>query len=118
MADALANARRELEHAVSRAEAELGRLRRALEALTHLDGTSPEPRRRARRTAPAGNGRRRRRGGSRADQAQKLVQSHPGITIPELAKSMKIQPNYLYRVLPTLEKDGKIKRDGKGWKPA
>jgi hypothetical protein len=31
---------------------------------------------------------------------------------------MKIQPNYLYRVLPKLAADGEIKRDGKGWRPA
>jgi hypothetical protein len=31
---------------------------------------------------------------------------------------MKIQPNYLYRVMPTLEKDGTIKRNGQGWFPA
>jgi hypothetical protein len=31
---------------------------------------------------------------------------------------MKIQPNYLYRVLPALAKEGKIKKQGKGWHPA
>ena len=31
---------------------------------------------------------------------------------------MKIQPNYLYRVLPGLEQDGKVKKHGKGWFPA
>jgi hypothetical protein len=31
---------------------------------------------------------------------------------------MGIQPNYLYRVLPGLEKDGQIKRQGRGWHPA
>jgi hypothetical protein len=28
---------------------------------------------------------------------------------------MKIQPNYLYRVMPRLVADGQIKRDGQGW---
>jgi hypothetical protein len=46
------------------------------------------------------------------------VRSNPGITIPELAKAMKIQPNYLYRVLPKLAADGQVKRDGKGWRLA
>jgi DNA-binding IscR family transcriptional regulator len=46
------------------------------------------------------------------------VRSQPGITIPEIAKTIKIQPNYLYRVLPKLEQDGQIKKDGKGWAPA
>ena len=68
----------------------------------------------ARRTG----GRRRGRRGTRAAQALDLVRSRPGITIPELAKEMKIAPNYLYRVLPPLAERGDIKRDGKGWHPA
>ena len=71
------------------------------------------------RTRRRGPGRPRgRRGGTRADQALRLVQSQPGITIPEIASSMKIQPNYLYRVLPKLEQEGQIKKDGKGWRSA
>ena len=31
---------------------------------------------------------------------------------------MKIEPNYLYRVLPRLESNGQVKRDGQGWHPA
>jgi hypothetical protein len=31
---------------------------------------------------------------------------------------MKIEPNYLYRVLPRLASDGQITRDGQGWHPA
>jgi len=31
---------------------------------------------------------------------------------------MKIQPNYLYRVLPRLASQGQVKRDGQGWRPA
>lgn len=47
-----------------------------------------------------------------------MVRSRPGITIPEIASDIKIEPNYLYRVLPRLAKDGLVKRDGKGWHPA
>ena len=36
---------------------------------------------------------------------------------PELAKRMKIKPNYLYRVLPQLEKDGKVAKKEKGYHP-
>jgi hypothetical protein len=67
------------------------------------------------------NGRRTRRsrgrrgGATRANQALELVRSTPGITIPEIAKSMGIAPNYLYRVLPRLQQEGQIKRDGQGW---
>jgi hypothetical protein len=67
------------------------------------------------------NGRRRGRprgSGTRSAQALALVEAKPGITIPEMAKEMGISPNYLYRVLPELAKDGKVKKNGKGWEPA
>ena len=60
----------------------------------------------------------RRRGGNRANQALELVREKPGITIPEIASAMKIQPNYLYRVLPRLASDGQVTREGQGWHPA
>jgi hypothetical protein len=63
-------------------------------------------------------GRRGRRGGNtRANQTLELVRSKPGITIPEIAKSMGIEPNYLYRVLPKLVEEGQVRRDGQGWHP-
>jgi DNA-binding IscR family transcriptional regulator len=46
------------------------------------------------------------------------VQENPGITIADLAKRMNIKPNYLYRVLPQLQKDGKLRKKGSGWHPA
>jgi hypothetical protein len=63
---------------------------------------------------PAG---RRKDTGSRAAQALSFVQAQPGITIPELAARMSISSNYLYRVLPGLEKEGRIRKDGRGWHP-
>jgi DNA-binding MarR family transcriptional regulator len=71
-----------------------------------------------RRNARADGRRPRRGGGTRASQALALVRERPGIAIPELAKAMKIEPNYLYRVLPRLAADGQVKRDGQGWRPA
>jgi hypothetical protein len=72
-----------------------------------------------RRRKSAGGRRGRPRGsGKRALQAHELVTAKPGITIPELADAMKIQTNYLYRVMPTLESEGKIRKEGKGWHPA
>jgi hypothetical protein len=66
---------------------------------------------------PRGAGRRRRRGG-RSDQAVKLIRQNPGITVSELGKKMRLKaPNYLYRVLPDLEKEGRIKKKGKGYHP-
>jgi DNA-binding IscR family transcriptional regulator len=60
----------------------------------------------------------RRGGDTRANQALELVRENPGITVPEIAQTMKIQPNYLYRVLPRLASEGQVKRDGQGWHPA
>jgi len=65
-----------------------------------------------------GRPRGRRGGNTRASQALQLVRSRPGITIPQLAQSMKIEPNYLYRVMPKLVEQGQVKRDGQGWHPA
>ncbi len=61
---------------------------------------------------------RRRRGGTRADQAVTLVQKNPGISASEIAKSMKIKPNYLYRVLGELEEEGKVVKKGREYHPA
>jgi sugar-specific transcriptional regulator TrmB len=63
--------------------------------------------------AKKGTRRRKRRGGTRADQAVKLIQQNPGITASEIAKSMKIKPNYLYRVLSDLEKQKRVKKKGR-----
>ncbi|HEY2260975.1 MAG TPA: hypothetical protein VGH45_14740 [Solirubrobacteraceae bacterium] len=46
------------------------------------------------------------------------MRSKPGITIPEIAQALKIEPNYLYRVMPKLVEDGEVKRNGQGWHPA
>ena len=45
------------------------------------------------------------------------VRTRPGITIPEIAEAMGIQQNYLYRVLPALQKDGLVRKEGRGWQP-
>ncbi len=68
---------------------------------------------------PRGRSTRRRRSGStRADQAVRIISQNPGITVSELGKKMKLNaPNYLYRVLPDLQKEGRIKRKGKGYHP-
>jgi hypothetical protein len=76
----------------------------------------------ARRTTTArrrpGRPRGRSRSGTRANQALELVRSTPGITIPQIAEKMGIEPNYLYRVMPRLATDGQVKREGQGWHPA
>jgi hypothetical protein len=71
---------------------------------------------RAARPRTAGGRRGRPRGsGTRALQTLELVKAKPGITIPEIASAMGIKQNYLYRVLPGLEKDGKVTKRDRGW---
>ena len=69
-------------------------------------------------TTTAPRKRRKRRGGTRADQAVQLIESQPGISASDVAKTMKIKPNYLYRVLGDLEKEGRVKKDGRQYYPA
>jgi len=102
---------------------EYSRLEKAAEALAGVGSESsqrPSGRRGSNgRKRATGTGRRGRPPGSgkRARQAEELVNARPGITIPELADAMDIQANYLYRVMPTLESEGKISKQGKGWHP-
>jgi hypothetical protein len=105
---------------------EYHRLEAASAALEGLSSGTATTRTRARATtarrAPArrpGGGRRGRpRGsGTRGLQALELVRSRPGITIPEMAQEMGIKQNYLYRVLPGLQRDGQVRKQGRGWYP-
>lgn len=61
--------------------------------------------------------RRRRRGGTRAEQAIKLVEQTPGISASDIAQTMNIKPNYLYRVLGDLEREGRVKKQGRQYFP-
>jgi hypothetical protein len=63
-------------------------------------------------------GGRRKGSGRRAAEALALIQATPGITIPELAVKMGIKKTYLYTVLPNLAREGSVKKDGRGWRPA
>jgi hypothetical protein len=64
---------------------------------------------------PEGRGGRRKGSGTRTAQTLSLVRAQPGITIPELAAKMGIKQNYLYRVLPGLERERRVRREGRGW---
>ena len=76
-------------------------------------GSSTATRTRVRRGP--GRPRGRRGGNTRANQALELVRGRPGITIPQIAQALKIEPNYLYRVMPKLVDDGQVRRDGQGY---
>jgi len=104
--------------------AELDEERRRLErALAELGGKATRRPGRpkgsgAKAAAPKSGRRRRRRGGTRADQAVKLIEQNPDITASEIAKSMKIKPNYMYRVLSDLEKEKRVKKTGRKYRAA
>jgi predicted HTH transcriptional regulator len=116
--DAAANLIRER---IKEIDAERTQLERALAGLTNgREGRRGpgRPRRTSSTAASSGTRRRRRRGGTRADQAVKLVAENPGISASEIATRMKIKPNYLYRVLSELEKEGKVRKDGRAYHAA
>jgi CRP-like cAMP-binding protein len=67
---------------------------------------------------PRGSGgkrRRKRRGGTRAEQALKLITDNPGINPSDIAKRLGIKPNYMYRVMNELQKDKLVKKKGHGY---
>jgi sugar-specific transcriptional regulator TrmB len=53
--------------------------------------------------------------GTRAQEAIAAVTKEPGLTAGEIADRLGINQNYLYRVLPALEQDGKLEKRGRGW---
>jgi sugar-specific transcriptional regulator TrmB len=110
----LDEARSLVEKRLSELDQERSRLERALADLT---GGRVGKRRPGRPRGSSG-GRRRRRGGTRADQAVKAVQAKPGITASEIAKQLKIKPNYLYRVMGDLQKQGRVRKRKRGYYPA
>jgi hypothetical protein len=82
-------------------------------AETTGDATGRRASRRSARRAggrPAG-----RRGGARAQQALEIVRQRPGITVAELAEELGIGTTYLYRVMPALEREGKVSKRGTGY---
>src|SRR4051812_11285675 len=126
------DARELVEKRLAEINEERERLERALAELggkvTRRSPGRPRGRAKAAAGAPSGTAtgpssgsgrkRRKRRGGTRADQAVKLIESQPGISASDVAKTMKIKPNYLYRVLGDLEKEGRVKKDGRQYYPA
>jgi Winged helix-turn-helix DNA-binding len=125
----------EIDNRLRELKDEVSRLEAARVALVGNGRARPEGAARAtgrpRRSATVGRGAPRRtsrrgpdrplgrRGGrTRSRQALELVRGKPGITIRELAEAMKIEPNYLYRVMPKLVSEGQVKRDGQGWRAA
>ena len=96
-----------------------------LDALSALDGGKVfRPARiiRARSKPPRSSaprpGRRRRKGGTRAEHAEKAVADNPGIKASQIAEELKIKPNYVYRVMADLVKEGRVDKEGHRLLPA
>src|SRR5689334_9892095 len=101
----LDEARELVEKRLADLDEERKRLERALAELGGKAARRAPGRPRKASSAPSASGstaprrRRKRRGGTRADQAVGLIEKEPGISASDVAKQMKIKPNYLYRVL-------------------
>jgi hypothetical protein len=93
-----------------------GRPRGAVNRTTATAAAPAKPKRKPGRPAKRRAGR-RKGSGTRAAEALTFVTGQPGITIPELAAKMGIKQNYLYRVLPGLQQEGKVAKRGRGWYP-
>jgi sugar-specific transcriptional regulator TrmB len=107
-----------LKDRINELEKELGRLQRALSNLTEGRQRRRGPGRPRGAAASTATRRRPRRRGTRADQAVKIISENPGVTASEIAKQMRIKPNYLYRVLGDLQKEGKVKKSGRSYTAA
>lgn len=139
MADILVDTRAQIEKRLAELRPLLGeyeRLQAAEQALASIPSNGTPTRRSSRKRGPgrpkatsgtkrtaakprgrAGAGR-RKGSGRRGAEALEIVTGQPGITIPEIAAKMGIKQNYLYRVLPALEKEKKVRKRDKGWHPA
>jgi hypothetical protein len=60
----------------------------------------------------------RRAKGQRSEDALRLISEQPGITVADAAKALGIGTTYLYRLLPRLEREGRIRKEGRGYVPA
>jgi len=108
-----------LRERIKELDAERAQLERALSSLTN----GRQGRRGPGRPRGSGGGRasgrkRGRRRNTRSDQAVKLIAGNPGISASEIAKKMSIKPNYLYRVLGDLQKEGRVKKAGRSYTAA
>lgn len=118
--NAVAEAADLLRDRISELDSERGKLEKALASLT--DGREgkrgPGRPRGSGGSKSSGRRRRRRKGGTRAEQAVKLITEKPGQGASEIARELGIKPNYMYRVLAELEAEGKVRKDGRAYHPA
>jgi len=108
---------------ISELDSERAKLERALASLTDgREGKRGPGRPRGSSSVPSENGSRKRRrsrkGGTRAEHALKVIADNPGISASEIAKTLRMKPNYMYRVLHELQADGKVRKEGRAYHPA
>lgn len=97
-----------------------GRPRRTgIKGATPATTKAPAPSTRANRATGrrAARPRDRRGGNTRTNQVLALIRKTPGVTIRQIGEQLKIQPNYLYRVVTKLTADGLVTKDGTGLHP-
>jgi hypothetical protein len=128
-ADFLDRKRDEIAARVNELKPLVGEYERLQAAVAALDGitapaarvsSGPRASARANPSRPRNGTTRGQRGrpkgsGKRGEQALAVITAHPGITIPELAAAMGITQNYLYRVLPGLAENRRVRKEGRGW---
>jgi DNA-binding Lrp family transcriptional regulator len=98
---------------------------RELEQVAERLGVSPsataDTPRRPRRTSGRArtNSARPARAGTngRRDQLLAMVKARPGITVREVGTELGVDPTSLYRIVHKLEKDGALKKNGRGLVP-
>jgi hypothetical protein len=89
-------------------------LERAKAALDGVEG--PKRATPGRRRGPAAAPRRRGRRGGTTDAVLAFLKKNPGASVRQIATALGMRhPNYLYRVLPSLQSQGVVKKEGKGW---
>ena len=107
---------------ISELDSERAKLERALASLTDgQEGKRGPGRPRGSSPGSSSNGgkrRRSRKGGTRAEHALKVISENPGVSASEIAESLRMKPNYMYRVLHELQADGKVRKEGRAYHPA
>ena len=90
---------------------EYDELQRIVAAIDEPRGSGrPAPRRALTRSGAGAGGHR-----ARAEDALARIAQQPGVAVGELAAQMGIGTTYLYRLLPRLEREGKLRKEGKGY---
>jgi hypothetical protein len=79
------------------------------EAAERGSGQAP-PRRRLTPSGPGAGGH-----SARGEDALARIAAQPGVAVGELAAQMGIGTTYLYRLLPRLEREGRLRKEGKGY---